>query len=37
VAVGLILRRKRHDRGDLLHPAVEHAQTVPSPAQKDKV
>ena len=37
VVVGLLLRRKRQDRGDLLHPVVEHAQSVASPAQKDEV
>jgi LPXTG-motif cell wall-anchored protein len=37
IVTGLLLRRKRQDRGDLLHPVVEHAQTIISPAQKDKV
>jgi YjbE family integral membrane protein len=37
VGLGLLLRRKRQDRGDLLHSAVEHAHTIASHGPKDKV
>jgi YjbE family integral membrane protein len=37
VALGLLLRRKRPERGDLMHPAVEHAHTAASHGSKDKV